>query len=280
MADENTSAAGGQGGADGGAAGAAVAANWIDSISDADTKGWVQNKGFKEPVDVVTSYRHLEKLMGADKAGRTVVLPSKWDDPNEVGAFYEKLGVPKDPSGYQMPKDADPEMAKWAPSVFKEAGLTPRQAETLTAKWNEMVSGRSQAMKAEFEAKAAADLTALKTEWGAAYNDKVAKAKAAAKEFGVDEAIADKLETALGTSGLLKFFANLGEKVGESGFVSGTNSGAFDGVAKTPAAAQAEIKELRADPEFVRKYVNGDVEAKQKMERLHRWAYPDMQSRG
>jgi hypothetical protein len=275
MADENASAASGQGGADGGAAGnTAAAANWIDSISDNDLKGWAQNKGFKEPSDALMSYRNLEKLMGADKAGRTVTLPAKWDDPAEVGAFYEKLGVPKDPTGYKMPEGADPEMAKWAPSVFKEAGLTPRQAETLTAKWNEMVSGRSEAMKAQFEAKAAEELTAIKTEWGAAYNDKVAKAKAAAKEFGVDATVADKLESALGTGGLLKFFAGLGEKVGEAGFVDGKGAKSFDG-ALTPDAAKSEIKALQSDNEFIKRYVAGDAEAKQRMERLHKWAYGD-----
>lgn len=268
MADENASAAGGQGGAEGGAA----PTNWIEGIADTDLKGWAQNKGFKEPADALMSYRNLEKLMGADKAGRTVVLPSKWDDPKEVQPFYEKLGVPKDPTGYSMPKDADPEMAKWAPSVFHKAGLTPRQAEALTAEWNQMVGGRAAAMKAQLEAKAAEDLTALKTEWGAAYEDKVSKAKAAAKEFGVNEEIADKLESALGTSGLLKFFATIGEKVGESGYVSGKGPGSFDG-ALTPDQARAEIKNLQADNAFVTRYVSGDVEARQRMEKLHKWAY-------
>jgi hypothetical protein len=274
MTDSIASADGGQGGSAGGAAATTTApTNWIEGIGDADLKGWAQNKGFKEPADALNSYRNLEKLMGADKAGRTVMLPAKWDDPKEVAAFHEKIGVPKDPTGYKLPDGADPEMAKWAPNVFHKAGLTPRQAEALTAEWNSMVGGRAEAMKAQMEAKAAEDLSALKSEWGAAYNDKLARAKSAAKALGVSEEIADKLETALGTGGLLKFFAGLGEKMGEDTAVDGKGQGSFSG-AKTPEAARAEIATLRADPEFTRRYVAGDAEAKQKMEQLHKWAYP------
>jgi len=272
MADENASADGGQGGNSGGAAEVSTA-TWVDSIPDADLKGWAQNKGYKTPVDLASAHRSLEKLLGADRAGRTVVLPAKWDDPKEVAAFHEKIGVPKDPTGYKLPDGADPEMAKWAPNVFHKAGLTPRQAEALTAEWNSMVGGRAEAMKAQMEAKAAEDLAALKSEWGAAYNDKLARAKSAAKGLGVSEEIADKLETALGTGGLLKFFAGLGEKMGEDTAVDGKGQDSF-GAAKTPEAARAEIATLRADPEFTRRYVNGDAEAKQRMEQLHKWAFP------
>jgi hypothetical protein len=274
MTDSNASAEGGQGGTTGGATGAATPPpNWIDGIGDADLKGWAQNKGFKEPADALNSYRNLEKLMGADKAGRTVMLPAKWDDPKEVGAFYEKLGVPKDPTGYKLPDGADPEMAKWAPSVFHKAGLTPRQAEALTAEWNQMVGGRTEAMKAAYEAKIAEDGAALKSEWGAAYNDKLARAQSAAKALGVKPEVIDKLENTLGHGDLMRFFATIGEKMGEDQSVDGKGQGSFSG-AKTPEQARAEITTLRADPEFTRRYVAGDAEAKQRMEQLHKWAYP------
>lgn len=248
--------------------------NWIDGIADNDLKGWAQNKGFKDPVAALDSYRNLEKLMGADRAGRTVVLPTKWDDPKEVQPFYEKLGVPKDPTGYKMPKDADPDMAKWASATFHEAGLTPRQAELVANKWNEMAAGRTEAMKTKYAETIAADQEALKKEWGAAYDDKLTKAKSAAKGLGVDAETVDKLENALGFGGLMKFFSGLGEKMGESSFVEGSTSGAFGG-AKTPAQALAEIGELRKDAEFVKRFIAGDTEAKAKMEQLHKWAYPD-----
>ena len=267
MTETNAPADGGQGGAP------SAAANWIDAIPDADLKGWAQNKGFKEPTDALNSYRNLEKLMGADKAGRTVTLPAKWDDPKEVQPFYEKLGVPKDPSGYTMPKEGvDADMAKWAQSTFHEAGLTPRQAELVIGKWQEMVGGKTASMQEAYQARVAQESEALKSEWGAAYNDKLAQAKSAAKAFGVDAATVDKLENALGFGGLMKFFAEIGARVGEDKMVTGQGLRSFDG-AMTPDQAKVEIQRLRGDSEFVRRYVAGDADSRLKMERLHRWAY-------
>jgi hypothetical protein len=259
--------------ADGGQGGAPAAGNWIEAIPDADLKGWAQNKGFKEPTDALNSYRNLEKLMGADKAGRTVVLPAKWDDAAEVGAFYEKLGRPKDPGGYTMPKEGvDADMAKWAQSTFHEAGLTPRQAELVIGKWQEMIGGKAAATQEAYQARVAQESEALKGEWGAAYNDKLAQAKSAAKSFGVDPETVDKLENALGFGGLMKFFAEIGARIGEDKMVSGTTNGSFNG-AMTPEQARAEIQRLRGDNEFVRRYVAGDADSRMKMERLHRWAF-------
>lgn len=272
MVDQTAPADGGQGGTP---SSAPAPSNWIEAIPDADLKGWAQNKGFKEPTDALNSYRNLEKLMGADKAGRTVVLPAKWDDAAEVGAFYEKLGRPKDPGGYTMPKEGvDADMAKWAQSTFHEAGLTPRQAELVIGKWQEMIGGKTAATQEAYQARVAQESEALKGEWGAAYNDKLAQAKAAAKSFGVDSETVDKLENALGFGGLMKFFAEIGARMGEDKMVSGTTSGSFNG-AMTPEQARTEIQRLRGDSEFVRRYVAGDADSRMKMERLHRWAFGD-----
>lgn len=271
MAETIAPAEGGQGAPP--AASAAPASNWIEAIPDAELKGWAQNKGFKEPTDALNSYRNLEKLMGADKAGRTVVLPAKWDDPAEVGAFFDKLGRPKEPGGYTMPKEGvDAEMATWAQSTFHEAGLTPRQAELVIGKWQEMIGGKTAATQEAYQARVAQEAEALKGEWGAAYSDKVAAAKSAAKAFGVDAATVDKLEGALGFGGLMKFFSEIGARMGEDKMVTGDGPRSFDG-AMTPDAAKAEITRLRGDNEFVRRYVAGDADSRLKMERLHRWAY-------
>ena len=43
---------------------------WLPN-ADADTKGFIETKGWQSPADAVTSYRNIEKMLGADRAGRT-----------------------------------------------------------------------------------------------------------------------------------------------------------------------------------------------------------------
>ncbi|MBM4071985.1 MAG: hypothetical protein FJ271_24125 [Planctomycetes bacterium] len=270
MADTTVPANGGQGDA---SAAAASSSSWIASIPDNDLRGWVQTKGFREPIDALNSYRNLEKLIGADKAGRTVLLPAKWDDAAEVGAFFDKLGRPKEPGGYTMPKEGvDAEMATWAQSTFHEAGLTQRQAELVIGKWQDLIGKKTTAAQEAYRAGVAQEEAALKKEWGAAYDDQVKKARAVAKIFGVDEAIVNRLEGELGFGDLMRFFSDLARRVGEDPLERGQGQQSFDG-AMTPDAAKAELTRLGGDKEFVRRYLAHDTDASKKMEQVHSWAF-------
>lgn len=267
MADTPPPPAGGQGDTPPPAGGP-----WFDSIPDADLKGWVQNKGFKDIATAVESHRNLEKLIGHDRAGRTVVLPAKWDDANEVGQFYDRLGRPKAPDGYKLPDGSDKEFGAWAQKTFHEAGLTDRQAALVMEKWGGLVKGKMEATAAAKEAATKADREALGKEWGAAHDAKIQTAKEAAKAFGFDASTIDKLEDALGYAGLMKFMSGLGEKIGEGRMIDG--QGAAAGGVRTPAQAQAEITRLRADPAFVARWSKGDAEARQTLDTLHKQAFP------
>ena len=58
----------------------------------------------------------------------------------------------------------------------------------------------------------------------------------------------------------------------EHNFESGRST---DGFGMTPEAAQAKLKDLRADKEWSQKYLSGNVDAKAEMARLMALAYPD-----
>lgn len=66
---------------------------------------------------------------------------------------------------------------------------------------------------------------------------------------------------------------DIGSRLGEDKLVTGTADTGF-GV-MTPAQAQGKIAQLRGDADFVRRYTSGDVKAREEMERLHRFAYPE-----
>lgn len=259
------------------AAGAAPEAiDWLKGADEA-TVGYVKNKGWQEPSQVLDGYRNLEKLLGADRAGRTVVLPKEGATPEEMGAFYERLGRPSDPGGYKfdIPQGyGDPEFAKAAATKFHELGISKAQGDALAAWWNETAGGamqKSEAAKIEARQQAGAE---LQKEWGQAFEQNKVIVDNVARGLGLDEATVLKLGDALGPAGAMKLLHQIGAKMGESNFVTGEEKQGF-GAAMTPAQAKAEIETLRQDKAFVARYMNKDADALAKMERLHAFAFPD-----
>lgn len=253
-----------------------TAQTWYNG-ADELTTGYIQNKGWQNPLDAIKSYQNLEQLLGADRAGRTVVMPKPDATPEERNAFYEKLGRPTDANGYnlQVPEGfGDKEFAGQAGQWFHELGLSKAQGEQLVAKWNEYIGAR---VGADQTAQAQAfeqDNTKLTQEWGAAHAQNLAAAQAAARGLGLDTTTIDKLQSALGHYGTMNLLAKIGSKTIESPFVAGDGKPGF-GDAMTPAQAKAEIKALMGDKEFVKQYTGGNREAFLKVQRLNQFAYPE-----
>lgn len=254
--------------------GAGAAADWTATFSD-DVRGVIQTKGWKSPADAIGSYMNLEKLLGADKAGRGVVLPKDDAAADEWGAFYNRLGRPDSAEGYKLPvPDGDAgAFAKTAASWFHEAGLTGKQAEALAAKWNEHVGGTMQAQQAEFEQKAAVDLQDLQREWGDQFEAQAELARRARRESGLSEAEGQAIERALGLKKAAQVFAMLGKQFAEAPVKGGEGAGRGS-FGATPEDAKARISALKADAGWTAKYLSGDTDARSEFERLHRIAYP------
>lgn len=249
----------------------AVAAppDWLSGLSD-DAKGYVQNKGFKDPAAAIDSYRNLEKLMGVPKE-RLLKLPEKDDDP-AWAEIHTRLGKPASADEYKIDGE-NKDFAKWAKGTFHELGLSKKQAETLFGKYNDYAKGlgekQSQAMAERLQQSEAG----LKKEWGAAFDQNLMTAKKAAMAFGLDAATIDKLESAMGYDGVMKFMHSVGSKVGEDSFVSSGQSARGFG-AMTPEQARNRIASLKQDKEFAAKLSNGNAEARNEWDRLNQWAMP------
>lgn len=248
--------------------------DWKASGLDADNLGYVQNKGFATPADAITSYRHLETLLGAPK-DQIIRLPTD-DKPEAWNPVYDRLGRPKDAADYKLPvpQGADDAFAKTAASWFHENGLNTKQAQGLAGKWNEYAVTQRAANETATNERHGAEIAALKTEWGAAFTENSAVVDRAAQAFGMTTEHLAGLKSAMGPAAAMKFLHAIGSKVAtDDSFVGGgTRSNTFG--ALTPAAAQSRIAELRADTAWTAKYVSGDREARMEMDRLHRFAYP------
>lgn len=250
-----------------------VQQDWRSSLNE-ELKGYVELKGFKDPVSVVDSYRNIEKLLGAPKE-RLVKLPEKDDDVAGWNEVHERLGRPKDAKEYKIdvPQGyGDEKFSEWARGKFHELGLSKKQADKLAEGWNKYVSDKMTASQTEYTTKVEQETADLKRKWGAAYDQNIEVAKRGYAAFGLKPEQIDALEKVMGFAGVMEFAHNLGIKTGEGEFVrnNGGNSG-FGTL--TPSAAQARIDQLRGDATWVAKFASGDADAIAEMNKLSKWAF-------
>jgi hypothetical protein len=264
-------AAGGTGQATGagtpGSQAPAVAQDWTTGLAD-ESKGFVQNKGWKNPGEVLESYRNLEKLVGAPP-DRILQLP-QGDDPQAMEGIYNRLGRPASPEGYKLPmpeKGGDPAFAKAASEIFHKAGLSEKQANEVVSWWNQTNAGAQEAAREAYVAKVTSEKQALQKEWGAAHEQNSATASRAIREFAVPPEAIDAIESKIGFAATVKLFHSIGSKLGEASFVAGER-GRSDS-ALTPQQATSRIKELISDAGFVRRLQEGGIAEKNEWARLH-----------
>jgi hypothetical protein len=245
---------------------------WLPE-ADELTIGYIQNKGWDTPAKAVDSYRNLEKTFGAEKAGRTVVVPAEGAEPAEWDAYYQKLGRPKDAAEYKLPvPDGVPkEFAESASKWMHDAGLNPKQAQTIATKWNEHIAAEAQKVNETQAVARAADVEALKTGWGAAHDENLRIAQATRKALNVSDEEVDGIAAKIGLKRTIEMFHRLGQRTGEADFVSGIP--AASGV-MTPAQAKSRIAELRADKGWADRYVKGGLTEKNELMRLSKLASP------
>lgn len=259
------------------AAPAAPAGDWTTGFSD-EVKGYVQNKGFKDTPSVIDSYRNLEKLMGVPQE-RLLKLPEKDDDPT-WGSIYDRLGRPKEAKDYQLEipaENGDEKFSEAAKGWFHELGLTKKQGETLTKKWNEFASGGVNAQKEAMASMVKEQDTNLRKEWGAAYEKNMDISSSVMNKFGISNEMGAKIGAALPPDlrvQLVKAFAQVGTGLGEDNFVRGNGA---PGGSMTPAQAMDKIAALKGDNDFISRYVSGGVKEQAEMVRLLNLAHPEAQ---
>lgn len=255
----------------GGAPPPPAAEGWLADMPD-ELRSFVGANGWKSPADVVTNTRELQRYLGADKAGRGLVLPGDDADADGWGKVWNRLGRPEAPDGYGLDKleGADSEFAKGAQATFHGLGLSQKQAEGLAKWYAETATGREQADNAAFAATAEREMAELETEWGGEHAGKMDLARRAARLAGLDGEALVKIERAVGTKALMTLFAGIGAKLGEDALPRDIANDPG-----SPAGATAEIDRKLSDAEFMRKVRSGDRAAREQLARLHQVAYPE-----
>lgn len=252
----------------------ATSTDWTTGFND-DLRGYVQNKGFKDPSAVVEAYRNFEKLRGVPE-DKLVKIPERSDAP-EWQEVYKKLGRPEKPEEYSLAipegEEENPEFSKWAKNAFHKLGLTAKQGESFSQEWNNFTKELTANMENQAKAKFEQESNSLKKEWGAAYDQNTNIAKQAAKTFGVTEEALGLLENQVGFAQVMKIFHNVGTKIQPDQFISGDKGGGQFKIL-TPEAARNKINALKTDEGWIKRWADGSVEAKEELERLMSFAYP------
>lgn len=235
------------------------------SSMDDDTRAFAESKGWSAPGDIIKSYQNVEKMVG----GR-VKIPDQ-EDTDGWNDLYSRLGRPEDKDAYEIEvgENVDEKTVSWFKEKAHAAGLTQAQAGQMFGSMAEQRAAEAQAAQDQAAIDSENQLGELKKEWGAGFNGKIGAAKNAATRFGVSDEMVDNMASAIGLSATLKHFAQIGEAISEDTFESGATAGGVgNNMSVTPAQANNQINELKNDPNFMQRYVNGDPHAVAKMDGL------------
>ena len=231
---------------------AVVTSSPLDSFEDTDLRDYAQGKGFDKAgfEGVVKSYNYLEKMMSADKAGRTITLLGDDSTPEQKAEFFGKLGRPDAADGYtfELPEGADTSRLDALRTTAHDLGLSDAQFNglaTADAAFMENMSAENETNIGIASQEAEAT---LKKEWGAAYESKVKGIDAAASSLNIGEDQLDGLHKAMGPVGAMKFVDSLASQLRDDSMDLGTSQ--LSGL-KTPDMAKQELGELHMNKEFM-----------------------------
>ena len=138
---------------------------------------FIGNKGWKTADDAVNSYRELEKSMGS-----RVKLPGEESTPEEVSAFYRKLGTPEESTGYSRPElpegqEVDEEFFGKMAVLAHKTGVSDKQFKTFIDGYIEMQSAKAEASLASDNQESETTLAELHKEWGGEYDKNLQSSK-------------------------------------------------------------------------------------------------------
>jgi hypothetical protein len=210
---------------------------------------------YKDPVALAAAHINLQSHLGRDK----IAKPKTDGDWDEV---YNFLGRPESADKYELKlPDGIPDELKGsfnedAMKGFREKahslGLNTKQVGELFGWYVGNTTGQYSAMQEGSAKGMDAAESALKQEWGRAYDQNVKFARKAFEEYGGDELAAIMDKSGMGNNpAVLKAFAKIAKTTMADKDLAGTTANA--GRALTPDEARSEAKGLMAHPAYMDK---------------------------
>lgn len=248
---------------------------------DAETLGYLQTRGLdkmtpdKAAMEAIKAHREAEKLIGAP-ADQMIRIPGV-ADVDGWNKVHARLGVPEKADAYDFSAVKNPDGTDLKPEdvtilrgMAHELRLDPARATVLVQKLVGIAKQEGEKQAATFAGNSAAELAAVKQNWGANAAANNVVAQNAAAKFGLDPA-------ALNTNGApitipyskaLEMFRSMGQATGEHNFISG---GVLNptGV-MTREQAQHRLEQIGTDKLWYKKFQDGDAAARKEFDDLTR----------
>ena len=253
--------------------------DWREGLDPA-VKSHPSIQNFKSPGDLAKSWVEAQKLIGRDK----IPVPGEKATKEDWDMVFERLGRPKDATGYTLPEvklpEGYPEPNKEFMETFKtkalELGMLPAQVNGLyqwfmDSQVNEFNQYGEQRTKERGEAE-----NALRKLWGKAFEQNFQIAEQAVNKYGTEAFIQKLKATGLNNDpDMVKFIADMAKNFSEDKI-----AGKPIGLTLSPEEAIAEIKKIQGEAMNDKKHPMNDKHHpeyeyfKDKWRHLHEMAYP------
>lgn len=232
---------------------AADDAPWYAGLPD-DLKTQPGVTRHKSLTDAIQAGIAAEKRLGVP-ADQILRVPTKPDDKEAYGAIYKALGAPDTADGYKLDltgaSDDDKGTVEAFTAAMHEAGpFPPAFLQAATSWFIGETQKAAEAQAAEDTAASQAAEAALKTEWGAAFDEKKTAIGKLVVDLGGQE-LADELDldTKIGNSpALARFLAKITDRMAEPGPTGDSQNAKVSDGKLTPGEAKNARFVLESDP--------------------------------
>jgi len=245
-------------------------------------------RGGESPAELLRQYRDLEAMVGPDQ----VRIPGDSSSPEEVEAFWSRLGRPSTPEGYafspgETATGYDTALSNWFREAAHAVHMPADMAQALHDRFREQAAtARAQQWQSAEHERQHCE-SQLRRDWGRSYDARLEDARRAVERLGGDTLKQVFNDSGLGDHpALVRAFADIGRLLAGTASATPQNGsdvseGRENALSKTiPTATQAqrEIMRLRSDGAFMaaygdRTHPSHDV-AQQQMDELYARAYP------
>jgi len=135
-------------------------------------------KGWESPLDLVRQFRDLEAMVGPDQ----VRMPGADATPEEINAFWSRMGRPETPDGYNIaPGDSasgyDSMLADWFRDAAHAVHMPADMAESLHDRFREQAAEASAGYWQQAEQERQESEAVLRHEWGRGFDARIEDAQ-------------------------------------------------------------------------------------------------------